>query len=96
MPIAGRIGTGQAVGGGQPAGRTARVIGSPADAANLVLVEMGYLDHEQLRVMHLDVRNRVHGVTTVYKGAVNSAQVRVSEVFRDAVRHNHTALVLDS
>src|SRR5215211_1790821 len=30
---------------------------------------------------------------TVYRGSVNQAQVRVSEVFRDAVRQNATALV---
>ena len=70
------------------------VITSPADAANLVLVEMGLLDHEQLRVMLLDTKNQVHAIATVYKGAVNSAQVRVAEVFRDAIRHNHPALIL--
>ena len=70
------------------------VISSPADAANLVLLEMGLLDHEQLRVMLLDTKNRVHGISTIYKGAVNSAQVRVAEVFRDSIRFNHPALIL--
>lgn len=70
------------------------LINSPADAANLVLLEMSLLDHEQLRVMVLDSKNRVQGIQTVYKGAVNSSQVRVAEVFREAIRHNHPALVV--
>ncbi|MDX1520385.1 MAG: JAB domain-containing protein, partial [Anaerolineae bacterium] len=31
---------------------------------------------------------------TVYVGNVNSSIIRVAEVFRDAVRHNATALIL--
>ena len=34
-------------------------IKSPADAANLVMLDMAYLDFEQLRVIVLDTKNRV-------------------------------------
>lgn len=67
---------------------------SPADAANLVSLEMSLLDHEQLRVMLLDTKNRVNNIITVYKGTVNTSQVRVAEVFKDAIRLNYPAIIV--
>ena len=60
----------------------------------MVLLEMSLLDHEQLRVLLLDTKNHVHAMPTVYKGTVNSSQVRVAEVFKEAVRHNYPALIV--
>ena len=68
-------------------------IASPDDVVNLVGIEMAALDQEQLRVVLLDTKHRVLTMRTVYQGSVNQAQVRVAEVFRDAVRHNAVALV---
>jgi len=76
-------------------------IRSPADIANLLMVEMGHLEKEELRVVPLDTKNFVKRVVTVYHGNLNTAVVRVGEVFRDAVRdlaasivavHNHPSL----
>lgn len=67
---------------------------SPQDIANLLQGEMGLLEQEHLRVVLLNSRNQVVGVTELYKGSVNSAQVRVSEVLRPAVRENCPALVV--
>ena len=33
-------------------------------------------------------------IRTLYQGSTNQAQVRVGEIFRDAIRHNATAIVL--
>ena len=60
----------------------------------MVMLEMSLLDHEQLRVLLLDTKNHVHAMPTVYKGTVNSSQVRVAEVFKDAVRRNYPALIV--
>ena len=68
-------------------------IGAPEDVVNLVAIEMAALEQEQLRVVLLDTKHRVIVHKTVYQGSVNQAQVRVAEVFRDAVRHNAVALV---
>jgi DNA repair protein RadC len=68
-------------------------VGSPDDVANLLQIEMAALEQEQLRVVLLDTKHRILGARTVYQGSVNQAQVRVAEVFRDAVRQNATALV---
>jgi DNA repair protein RadC len=69
-------------------------VGSPADAAALVMYEMAALEQEHLRVILLDIRNRVLEVVEVYRGSVNSAQVRVGEVFKAAVRRNAPALIV--
>jgi DNA repair protein RadC len=70
------------------------VINSPADAAALVQYEMAALEQEHLRVLLLDTRNHVLDIVEVYKGSVNSSQVRVGEIFKVAVRRNATALIV--
>lgn len=67
---------------------------SPEDAANLILLEMAFLDQEHLRVILLDTKNYVQSIQTVYQGNVNTALVRVAEVFREAVRTNSPSLIV--
>ena len=69
-------------------------INSPADAAALVQYEMSALEQEHLRVLLLDTRNHVMDIVEVYRGSVNSSQVRVGEVFRAAVRRGSTAVII--
>ena len=69
-------------------------IRSPTDAAQLLMADMGYLDQEQLRTVLLDTKNRVQTVHTVYIGSLNSAIIRVGEVFKEAVRRNSAALIV--
>jgi len=69
-------------------------INSPADAAALVQYEMSALEQEHLRVILLDRRNRVMETVEVYKGSVNSSQIRVGEVFKEAIRKNASALIV--
>ena len=57
-------------------------IHSPADAAALVQYEMSALEQEELRVMLLDTRNRVQDIVSIYRGSVNSSQVRIGELFK--------------
>ncbi|MGE5221362.1 MAG: RadC family protein [Omnitrophica WOR_2 bacterium] len=67
---------------------------SPSDAASIVQYEMGALEHEELRVMLLDTRNRVLDTVTIYQGSTNSSQVRVAEIFRTAIRRNICAIIV--
>jgi len=67
---------------------------SPADAAALVQYEMSALEQEELRVLLLDIRNRVLDTVTVYRGSINSSQVRVGELFRTAIRRNAAAIIV--
>ncbi len=69
-------------------------IRSPADAANLVMTEMGLLEQEQLRIILLDTKNRVLTTKTVYQGSLNTSLIRVGELFRHAVRANCLSLIV--
>src|SRR5512135_3283272 len=69
-------------------------INSPADAAALVQYEMSALEQEHLRVILLDRRNRVLDLVDLYRGSTSSAQVRVGEIFREAVRRNASAVIV--
>jgi DNA repair protein RadC len=69
-------------------------IRSPADAAQLMLIEMGHLDQEHLRAICLDTKNRVQKVHTIYVGSLNSSLVRVGEVFKEGIRLNSAALIV--
>jgi DNA repair protein RadC len=67
---------------------------SPADVANLVMLEMGLLEQEHLRTLLLDTKNVVLRVVNVYAGNLNTAVVRVGEVFREAVRSNCAGIII--
>jgi DNA repair protein RadC len=77
----------------EPAGERP-VINSPADAAALVQGEMALLEQESLRVMLLDTRNRVMEIVEIYRGSVNSSQVRVGELFKSAVQRMAPAILI--
>ncbi len=69
-------------------------IGSPEDVFNLIGLEMGLLQQEHLRVLLLNTRNEVLRIQDLYKGSVNTAQVRVAEVLRPAIQENAPAIVV--
>ena len=70
------------------------VIRCPEDVANLLGAEMSLLDQEHLRVILLDTKNRVTGVSEIYIGNVNLSVVRAAEVFRPAIRQNSTSILV--
>jgi DNA repair protein RadC len=69
-------------------------IRSPRDVADRLLLQMGRLEREELRVVLLNTKNVVLRIVTVYQGNVSSSLVRVGELFRDAVRVNATGVIL--
>jgi DNA repair protein RadC len=69
-------------------------IHSPIDAAELVKYDMSALEHEELRVILLNTRNKVLEIVTIYRGSVNQSQVRIAEVFRPAIVENAPAFIL--
>jgi len=68
-------------------------INSPADAAALLAYEMQVLDHEELFIILLDRRNRILQIVRQYVGSVNSSQVRIGELFKEAIRLNASAII---
>ncbi len=75
-----------------PSGRW--TVRSPRDVADRLILQMGRLEREELRVVVLDSKNHVLRVATVYQGNVSSSLVRVGELFRDSVRLNAASLIL--
>lgn len=71
-----------------------QAVRSPSDVADLLLLEMGYLEQEHLRVVLLNTKNQVVAMPEVYKGSVNTSLIRIGEIFREAVRQNCAALVV--
>lgn len=69
-------------------------INSPTDIAALVQEEMSLLAEEHLRVILLNQRNFVLDIIDLYKGSVNSSQIRVGEVFEGAIRLKASAIVV--
>jgi DNA repair protein RadC len=66
----------------------------PQDAANLIMAEMSAFEQEHLQVLVLNTRHQVLRIYTIYVGSLNSAVVRVGELFREAVRNNAAALII--
>lgn len=69
------------------------VINSAADAMQL-LDDMRALKQEHVRVILLDVNQRVIAVPTLYIGSLHGAVIRAAEVFREALLQNCPALIL--
>ena len=67
---------------------------TPMDIANLLMLEMGLLDKEELRVVGLDRRNVVAGSETVYRGSVDEISIRVAEVLRLPIALQCCSMVL--
>lgn len=70
------------------------IIHSPADAVALIQYDMSLLEQEEMWVLLLNTRNRLIEIEKLYRGSTNSSQVRVGEVFKDAIRRNATSILV--
>lgn len=69
-------------------------IGTPEDIVLLLGIEMMALEQEELRVVLLDTKHQIITTSNIYRGSVNSVQVRMADIFKPAVRHSATAIAL--
>lgn len=69
-------------------------ISAPEDIVRLFGVEMASLEREQLRIVMLNTKHNIIASATVGHGTVNSANVRMAEVFSPAVRRMAPFIVL--
>src|SRR6266487_739251 len=72
----------------------AEQIKRPADIAALLMVDMGFLLQEQMKIACLDTRNRLQKLHMVYQGSLNVSLIRVGEIFREPVRLNSAAIII--
>ena len=69
-------------------------ISSPGDIANLLMLEMGPLEQEHLKVIILNTKNQILKIETLYRGTLNSSNVRIAEVFKEAIKQNAASLIV--
>jgi DNA repair protein RadC len=55
---------------------------------------MSHLEQETLWTILLNARNAVIGLVKVYQGQLNRVDIRIADVFREAVRQNACSIVL--
>lgn len=71
-----------------------RRITTPEDAANVLIPELIMCEQEHLCVLLLNTRNDLLRLETIYIGSVNTTVVRISELFRPALRYNAVSIIL--
>jgi len=69
-------------------------VNTPDDVARLLLAELAYADQEHVKVVLIDARSQVIAMPTVYKGMLNHVEIRIGELFKEAVRRNASAIII--
>jgi DNA repair protein RadC len=69
------------------------VVKSPYDIATHLQLKYGHDCQESFCVVCLNTKNRVQKIHTLYRGTVNTTQIRVAEVFREPVKLNSRTII---
>jgi DNA repair protein RadC len=77
---------------GEPSNRIP--VDHPRVVGEVLIPFLGGLDHEEFWVVLLDHRYRIMKLVDLYKGTVHGAPLRYAEIFRDAVIHNCSAIIV--
>ena len=67
---------------------------SPRFIADMLMGEMSMLTQEEFRVVLLSTHMDVICIETVYRGNINTINLRVTEVLREAIKRNAPGIVL--
>lgn len=79
---------------GAQGGKTERAkVASPEDVARLLTSEMSHLPREELRVVCLDVRNRLIRTVRVSEGGLFAAVVSPRDIFREIIKVNAYSVI---
>ncbi|MFP4020891.1 MAG: RadC family protein [Halanaerobium sp.] len=70
------------------------LVSNPIQAAELLAGEMRFLKQEVLRVILLDVKNKVIAAPEISRGGLSSSIVHPREVFKEAIRRSSAAVIL--
>jgi DNA repair protein RadC len=69
-------------------------IQTPADAIALVEPEMLALAREEIRIILLDIRNRVIRISRIAEGGLSASVIQPRELFREALRANAASIIM--
>ena len=73
---------------------TSEIIDSTEAAARVFAPYLVHLERESMAVALLSRKHRLLDVSVVYSGTVSGAQVRIAELFTEAIRRNAPAILL--
>ncbi|HUN24015.1 MAG TPA: DNA repair protein RadC [Anaerolineales bacterium] len=73
---------------------TRPVIGSPEDAAVIFQGLLQGKEQEGVVLLLLDIKNRVIDTVELYQGTLNTSNIRIAEVFREAIRKNAASIIM--
>ena len=59
-----------------------------------IFTPFNQFDQEEIWSLLLDAKNRITHTAMIYRGTVNSVTIRPAELFKEAVRHNSSAIIL--
>ncbi len=68
--------------------------GNPEAIYDLFKYEMGMLYQEEMRVLHLDIKNQIRKIETVFVGTLDSAVIHPREIFKSAIRASSKSIIL--
>lgn len=69
-------------------------IGSPGDAADMIMDDMRYLKKEHLRVLFLDTKNQVIEAKDLSIGSLNASVVHPREIYSEAIRKSSSSIII--
>lgn len=69
-------------------------INTADDIYEFMRYDMENLDHEELRILSLDTKHFLLGEDVLYRGTINSSNIRIAEVFRKPLLLNAACFVL--
>ena len=69
-------------------------ISNPQDAVQILAYFLTGLEKEEFWVLNLDTKNRISHCVKLYVGTVNQSNVRVAEVFRQAIIDNNPSIII--
>ena len=70
------------------------LVNSPEDVADLLMMEMRWLQKEHFRVLLLNTKHHLLAIPTISIGSLNASIVHPREIFKEAVRHSAAAVIL--
>lgn len=64
------------------------------DVYEYIHYQMEHLDHEELYILSLDTRHYVIGEEMLYRGTINTSNIRIAEIFKKPMLLNAASFVL--
>ncbi len=69
-------------------------VSTPQIIFDLLKDEMGMLHQEEMRVLHLDIKNQIRKIETVFVGTLDCTVIHPREIFRSAIRASAKSIIL--